>query len=151
MKRRTFLQNGGKFAGMGLMALSHASNSEAQVIHSGKRIKIGQIGTTHAHAAGKMATLRKLSEDYEVVGIVEPNADRQGRLKNHSAYRGLKWLTEEQLLNAPGLHASPYPRIDRPASGSRPLTLRHFHTALLVNCEISVSLWVLSLRDYPRQ
>ena len=50
MKRRTFLQNGGKFAGMGLMALSQTSNSKAQVIRSGKRIKIGQIGTTHAHA-----------------------------------------------------------------------------------------------------
>ncbi len=105
MKRRTFLQHGGKFAGMGLMALSHANNSKAEVIHSDKRIKIGQIGTIHAHAAGKMATLRKLSKDYEVVGIVEPNADRQERLKNHSAYRGLKWLTEEQLLNASGLQA----------------------------------------------
>jgi len=105
MKRRTFLQHGGKFAGMGLMALSQAKNSKAQAIRSRKRIKIGQIGTTHAHAAGKMATLRKLSEDYEVVGIVEPDPDRQGQLKNHSAYRGLKWLSEEQLLNTPGLHA----------------------------------------------
>ena len=105
MKRREFLQDGGKFAGMGLIALSLASNSKARAIRSHKRIKIGQIGTTHAHAAGKMATLRKLSEDYEVVGIVEPNPDRQGKLKNHSAYRGLKWVTEEQLLNTFGLQA----------------------------------------------
>ncbi|MFB0525384.1 MAG: Gfo/Idh/MocA family protein [Phycisphaerae bacterium] len=90
---------------MGLIALSLASNSKARAIRSPKRIKVGQIGTAHAHAAGKMATLRKLSEDYEVVGIVEPNPDRQRKLKDHSAYRGLKWVTEEQLLNTLGLQA----------------------------------------------
>ncbi len=37
-----------------------------------ERIKIGQIGTEHEHASGKMATFRKLTEHYEVVGIVEP-------------------------------------------------------------------------------
>lgn len=70
-----------------------------------KKIKIGQIGTTHAHASGKMATLRKLKDIFEVVGIVEPNPDQQRKMKNHSAYRGLRWLTEEQLLNTPGLQA----------------------------------------------
>lgn len=105
MKRREFLQNGGKFAGMGLIASSLAANAKARAIRSLKRIKVGQIGTVHAHAAGKMATLRKLSEDYEVVGIVESNPDRQRKLKGHSAYRGLKWVTEEQLLNTRGLQA----------------------------------------------
>ena len=38
------------------------------------RIRIGQIGTKHAHASGKMATMRKFSDDYEVVGVVEPGA-----------------------------------------------------------------------------
>jgi predicted dehydrogenase len=52
-----------------------------------------------------MATLRKLSEYYEIVGIAEPNPDRRRKLKNHSAYRGLKWLSEEQLLNTAGLQA----------------------------------------------
>ena len=69
------------------------------------RIKIGQIGTTHAHAAGKMATLRKLSADYDVVGIVEPDPERRKNAKKRSAYRGLKWISEEQLLNTPGLQA----------------------------------------------
>ena len=36
-----------------------------------ERIKIGQIGTEHEHVSGKMATFRKLTEHYEVVGIVE--------------------------------------------------------------------------------
>jgi len=70
-----------------------------------KRVKVGQIGTAHAHAAGKMATLRKLSDDYEVVGIVESDPEQRSKLKDHSAYRGLKWISEEQLLNTPGLQA----------------------------------------------
>lgn len=105
MNRRKFLQNSGQFAGLGVIAASLMNNSKIQASRSVKRIKVGQIGTSHSHAAGKMATLRKLSEYYEVVGIVEPNPDRQRKLKNHSAYRGLKWIDEEQLLNTPGLQA----------------------------------------------
>jgi len=90
---------------MGLVASSLTTNLKARAVRSTKRIKIGQIGTGHAHAAGKMATLRKLSKDYEVVGIAEPNPDQQRKLKNHSAYRGLNWFTEEQLLNTLGLQA----------------------------------------------
>ncbi len=105
MNRRKFLQNAGQFTGMGVIAASFMNNSKAQGGRSPKRIKVGQIGTAHAHASGKMATLRKLSEDYEVIGIVEPNPDRQKKLKNSSVYRGLKWISEEQLLNTPGLQA----------------------------------------------
>lgn len=52
-----------------------------------------------------MASLRKLSQYYDVVGIAEPDPDQQKRVKDQSAYRGLKWLTEEQLLNTAGLQA----------------------------------------------
>ncbi len=105
MNRRKFLQNAGQFTGMGVIAASLMHNSNTLAARSPKRIKVGQIGTAHAHASGKMATLRKLSEDYEVIGIVEPNPDRQRKLKNSSVYRGLKWISEEQLLNTPGLQA----------------------------------------------
>ncbi|MHC4337215.1 MAG: Gfo/Idh/MocA family protein, partial [Planctomycetota bacterium] len=99
MDRRKFLQNAGQFTGMGVIAPSLVNSSKTQAARSAKSIKVGQIGTAHAHAAGKTATLRKLTEDYEVVGIAEPDPDRRERLKNHSAYRGLKWISEEQLLN----------------------------------------------------
>ncbi|MHC4404949.1 MAG: Gfo/Idh/MocA family protein [Planctomycetota bacterium] len=72
---------------------------------TGRRVKVGQIGTAHAHAAGKMSTLRKLADDYEVVGVVETNADRRRAAENQSAYRGLEWMTEDELLNHPGLEA----------------------------------------------
>lgn len=70
-----------------------------------ERIKIGQIGTGHAHASGKMETLRKLDHLYEVVGIAEPDAELRPRAKSHSAYRDLPWMTVDQLLETPGLQA----------------------------------------------
>ena len=69
------------------------------------RIRIGQIGTKHAHATGKFETMRKLNELYEVVGIVEPDENRQKEMAAHPAYEGANWLTEDQLLSTEGLKA----------------------------------------------
>ena len=69
-----------------------------------RRIRIGQIGTAHAHAGGKMETMRK-SDDYEVVGVVEPDAQRRASAEKSSIYADVAWLSEEQLLNTPGLQA----------------------------------------------
>jgi predicted dehydrogenase len=67
------------------------------------RIKIGQIGVGHAHA-GKLAVYRK-SPEYEVVGIVEPDGELRKRAEAQAAFKDLRWLTQEQLLNVPGLQA----------------------------------------------
>ncbi len=68
------------------------------------KIRIGQIGTGHGHAAGKMDTIRK-SDEYEVVGIVEPDPERRAQAEKSKTYAGLPWITEEQLLNTAGLQA----------------------------------------------
>ena len=70
-----------------------------------KRIKIGQIGIGHNHAAAKMATFRKLADQYEVVGVAEPSPEWRKKRGNDPAYRDLNWMTEEQLLNTEGLQA----------------------------------------------
>lgn len=70
-----------------------------------ERIKIGQIGTGHEHASAKMATFRKLSDHYEVVGIAESDPELRKTRGDNPAYRDLTWMTEEQLLNAKGLQA----------------------------------------------
>lgn len=67
------------------------------------KIRIGQIGTKHAHASGKITTIRKYGDLYDLVGVVEPDEERRQVLENSAAYRGVTWLTEEQLLNTPGL------------------------------------------------
>lgn len=63
------------------------------------KIRIGQLGTSHAHASGKMDALRSLSDLYEVAGIAEPIAGRQAIAEKQKSYAGLKWLTEESLLS----------------------------------------------------
>ncbi len=69
------------------------------------RIKVGQIGTAHAHASGKFSTARKHADVFEVVGLVEPDERRRESLKSHKDYGAVPLATEEQLLNTPGLAA----------------------------------------------
>ena len=67
------------------------------------RIKIGQIGVGHVHAY-KLGVYRA-SADHEVVGVVEPDDELRRQAESQTAYRGLPWLTQEQLLNISGLEA----------------------------------------------
>jgi predicted dehydrogenase len=72
---------------------------------AGKKIRIGQIGTGHAHAGGKMSALRSLSDLFEVVGLVEPDPERRKSAEKSAIYAGLSILTEEELLSMPNLAA----------------------------------------------
>ncbi|MFO0952348.1 MAG: Gfo/Idh/MocA family oxidoreductase [Isosphaeraceae bacterium] len=67
------------------------------------RIKVGQIGVGHAHAT-KLSAYRN-SPDYEVVGVVETDAKLSEEARNKDAFRGVPWMTQEQLLAVPGLQA----------------------------------------------
>ncbi len=68
------------------------------------RIKIGQIGVGHAHAEGKMRSYRE-SDDYEVVGVVEPDPELRKSRSQRPGYQGVPWMTQEQLLGTKGLQA----------------------------------------------
>ncbi len=48
------------------------------------KIRIGQLGTSHAHASGKMDAIRSLADLYEVAGIAEPIAGRQANAEKQS-------------------------------------------------------------------
>ena len=68
------------------------------------KIKIGQIGVAHGHAAGKMRVLRA-SDDFEVVGIVEPDRQLREAAQKSATYAGLNWMSREQLFAVPNLQA----------------------------------------------
>ena len=68
-----------------------------------QKIRVGQIGVGHAHAS-KLAVYRA-STDYEVVGIVEPDDELRLRAQSQPAFRDVPWMTQEELLNSPGLQA----------------------------------------------
>src|SRR5262245_9755280 len=89
--RRTFLKAAGSATLAGGLAIANPPKP---------RIKVGQIGVGHAHAS-KLAVYRR-SPDYEVVGIVEPDATLRARAEGQAAFQGLPWMTREQLLNVSG-------------------------------------------------
>lgn len=96
MKRRTFHT---------LALASMASTCGlAQAPSIRPRIRIGQIGTKHAHAGGQLAALRQCP-DFEVVGVVEPDESRRKKVEQTEDFAGLPWMTEEQLFNVQGLQA----------------------------------------------
>ena len=98
MTRRTFHTT---TLSSGLAFALHARAQSPAVV---PRIKIGQIGTKHAHAGGQLAELRKVA-DFDVVGVVEPDEAQRKRVENQPDYAGVNWMTEEQLFNTPGLQA----------------------------------------------
>ena len=63
------------------------------------RLRIGQIGLAHPHAAGKLKAIQSLKDTFELVGVVEPNAALRRRTPN------VNFISMEELMNTRGLHA----------------------------------------------
>ena len=63
-----------------------------------KKIKIGQIGIGHNHAAAIMPAVRKFPELFEVVGYAEENEHWIDVWGKHPAYQGLERLSVEEVL-----------------------------------------------------
>lgn len=95
ISRRTF--------SMSLAGVAATTAVSARGAASPPPIRIGQIGVGHAHAT-KLSVYRD-SADYEVVGIVEPDAERRAWAEQQPAFRGLPWMTQTQLLETAGLEA----------------------------------------------
>lgn len=88
-----------------------------------QRIKIGQIGIGHEHAAGKLDALKQLPDVYEIVGIVDDRHTTAARFAGDDLkpYEGLRWMTEEELFDTPGLQAVV---VETPNSDLVPTALR---------------------------
>lgn len=98
--RRTFLTASGLAVAGAALGVNAAEAKKA-------RIKIGQIGVCHEHASGKIDTLKKWSDVFEIVGVVDDRKSTAAKFagKDVKPYKGLKWITEEELFNTPGLQA----------------------------------------------
>lgn len=70
-----------------------------------RRVRIGQIGTKHAHASGKLDTIRKYPDVFELVGVVEPDSQQRSRISKRSPYSEVRFLSESELLGTEGLDA----------------------------------------------
>ncbi|MFN5804128.1 MAG: Gfo/Idh/MocA family protein [Opitutia bacterium] len=70
-----------------------------------RKVRIAQVGTSHAHASGKMDALRSLADLYDVVGIAEPVEGRRAKAEAVKSYAGLRWMPEDELLSDRSLEA----------------------------------------------
>ena len=62
-----------------------------------KPIKCAVYGTGHAHMPGKLEVLQRLDQ-WEVVGVCEPDSNRKSTLKNDPSTSQWSWISEEELL-----------------------------------------------------
>ncbi|MCA9024116.1 MAG: Gfo/Idh/MocA family oxidoreductase [Planctomycetaceae bacterium] len=65
------------------------------------KIKYGQVGVGHPHAS-KISAYRE-SDEWDVVGVVEPDDQLRAKAQQQDAYRDVNWMTFEELLNVPDL------------------------------------------------
>lgn len=90
MDRRHFLST----AALALIG----AGARAQAVSS--PIPAGQIGTGHAHAAGKMQAMRNLPDLYQAIGICEPDDTLWQRGRRSKAYTDLSRLTLDEVLSS---------------------------------------------------
>lgn len=62
-----------------------------------EKIRAGLLDISHAHAIGKLRTIQS-SPEYELVGVCEPNAEVQQQRKDEEVFKGVRWLSEQELL-----------------------------------------------------
>lgn len=62
-----------------------------------EKIRAGLLGISHAHAIGKLRTIQS-SPEYELAGVCEPDSELQQQRKDEEVFKGVRWLSEQELL-----------------------------------------------------
>ena len=78
----------------GLLPTAHG------ILPATPKIRIGQIGTSHPHASGKLAAIRGLDDIFELVGVVEPDEVQRQKIADKDVYRDVTWMSQNDLLNS---------------------------------------------------
>src|SRR5688572_9533039 len=94
MNRRELLQ----YAGSGLLAAPLATPSAVTGV-----IRAGILGTQHSHTTGKLKAMQD-NPDYEFAGICENNPEAKARAQKDPRFKGLCWMSEDELLRDPTVH-----------------------------------------------
>ncbi len=134
MERRSFIKktalgNAGLIACPAILTGTGSGEDEKKP----KKIKIGQVGICHEHAA-IIKSLRKMTHVYEIVGVVDDRNTTAARFAgdNLEMYEGLKWMSEVELLNTPGLQAV---MVETPNTDLVPAALRCMEHNLAIHMD----------------
>jgi len=70
-----------------------------------KKLRVVHFGIAHDHSGVTMECARRYPDIYEVVGICEPDEAMRAEYGNDPAYKGIPWITEEELLSRDDIDA----------------------------------------------
>ena len=73
-----------------------------------KKVRVAQLGITHEHASGKIEVARRRTDYFELVGVVDDSDSgtaRQNSVVSLKPYEGVRWMTEEELLDSSDIDA----------------------------------------------
>lgn len=65
-------------------------------------VRAGLLGTQHSHVNGKLRTMLD-SPEYEIVAACEPDKTALERRQTDPLFKGLRWVSEEELLGDPSI------------------------------------------------
>ena len=66
-----------------------------------KKLKLVQYGVTHEHANGKITSLKKLTDIFEIAGVIDDRSSTEARFPqkvNMEPYEGLYMMSEEEFF-----------------------------------------------------
>lgn len=102
MKRREFIQHSSIAVSAAAAAAAAALPFEAQGAAIAK-VRTGMLGTRHSHFGGKLTAMLN-NPDFEVMGIVESDAEARTKLQKDPRLSSVRWMKEEELLADPSVH-----------------------------------------------
>lgn len=71
-----------------------------------KKLRVAQIGALHEHSDGIIRTLRnRLGDVFEIAGIAAENPEAEETHREDACYRGLPWMSPEDIFQLPALDA----------------------------------------------
>src|SRR6185312_897523 len=98
--RRAFIQGAGL-----AVAGALAGRAQAAAALSGPPLRVVQIGTG-SHSAGYWDGLQRMKDLFSCAGVCEPDAARRRKAQREPAYRGARWLTEDEVYGRSELDAA---------------------------------------------
>lgn len=99
MNRRDLIRAGS------VVALAAATGSRMAAA-AARPLRVALVGTSHSHALGKWTTLRRLTADFELAGIWEPDPSIRAESRSRAEYAGARWLEEQELFSDRGIQAA---------------------------------------------
>ncbi len=70
-----------------------------------KKIRIVHYGIGHDHSPQYLDAIKEYPDVFEILGVCEPNEKMREECGHFDAYKGLKWLTEEEMFKLDGVDA----------------------------------------------